>query len=145
MRGFLIIAAMAGLTACQPPADDTPGMFEPFAATRVADAACMFFADGDASQDQYMFATREDDVDHIAYVQFKGELLKLIPRDVPDFAGEPLDVTYDVLDYLNWKVRLQAEPTGTDAGSAGYDGSLTLMLDSSELSTSADIYGECRV
>ena len=145
MRRLLLICAAFGLTACQPPADDTPGVFEPFNAARVADAGCAFFADGTDSQDQYMFATRQGDPDHIALAQFKGELLKLVPPAVPSFDGGALDITYDVLDYLNWKVRLQAEPTGQDAQSVGYDGSLTLSRDDSTITTRADIYGECRI
>lgn len=145
MKRVVLIGTTALLTACQPPSDDTPGVFEPFDAARIPATGCAFVADGATDQTALMFATREGNPDFMAHVQFKGELLKLVPREVPDFDSGALDITYDVVDYLKWKVRLLAEPTGTGPDSQGYDGSLTLLRDGTELMTSADIYGECGV
>ena len=114
----------AALAACNPPVDATTGEFEEFSLDRVQPVGCVFTALGWGDPGMAVFATREGDLDHMAYVRFKGETLKLVPREVPDFSGENIDVTYDVVDYLKWKVRLNVQVFEPKTRPVTYSGDL---------------------
>ncbi|WP_298917699.1 hypothetical protein [uncultured Algimonas sp.] len=144
MRLFKLGLLAAALTACQPPIDATVGELEPFDVTRVGQTHCVF--DGEnANGDGALFATRMADENDMAHVQFKGEFLKLVPRTRPDFDGGPLDITYDVVDYLKWRVRLEATPLSSGVEHTRYEGTLTLLREGSDSLATAAIIGDCGV
>lgn len=134
MKRILVITA-AALCACQPPVDETQGAFETFPVARVQPTECVFKAVDAADTMMALFVTRKDDLDHMGYARFKGETLKLVPREVPDLSGETIDVTYEVVDYLKWKVRVEA----TQQTDASYAGSISLLGSD----VSAQITGRC--
>lgn len=134
MKRLYVIAAGL-LAACNPPVSDAPGAFEGLMVERVQPAHCIFTAPDSTDTDQALFITRKDDPADMAYVRFKGETLKLVPETVPDFSGEALDVTYDVLDYLDWKVRV----TAVRGDDGVYSGTLSLR----NLGASAPFTGRC--
>jgi len=138
MKRALALTAMA-LCACQPPVDETQGAFETFPVARVQPTECVFTAVDAADAEMALFVTRKDDLDHMGYARFKGETLKLVPREVPDLSGETIDVTYEVIDYLKWKVRVQAETTNWETRPTTYTGQISLL----DTDISVPITGVC--
>ncbi|MEM7729175.1 MAG: hypothetical protein AAF311_07855 [Pseudomonadota bacterium] len=139
-----VLVPMALLTACQPPVDTAPGTFEPFDVARVGQTHCVFDA-VDADGEGALFATRMSDENDMAHVQYKGEFLKLVPRVPPTFDAEPLDVTYDVVDYIKWRVRVQVDPVESGPEHTDYEGTLTLLREGSDSLATADVRGSCGV
>jgi len=135
MKRALTLTAAIALCACQPPVDETLGAFEAFPVARVQPTECVFTAVDAADSEIALFVTRKDDLDHMGYARFKGETLKLVPREVPDLSGETIDVTYEVVDYLKWKVRVEA----TRQTDASYTGSISLLGSD----VSAQVTGRC--
>jgi hypothetical protein len=139
IRSFtgLFVVLAASLAACQPTGDQTPAQFETFALDRVQPVGCAFVgSDMDFSEvGEVLFATRDGDPDFTAYARYGGETLRLMPRTTPAKADIRYDITYDVVDYLNWEIRVLADrrPDGL------YDGTMTLLGKDSEVS----IIGRC--
>lgn len=115
------------LVACNPPVDETPGAFETIPETTIADPDCLFrvgnsafeetqpdevqadagIAEEDVTIDPngIVFATYRDNPDFLAVARFKGETIKLAPKEIPEFEGDTFDVTYDVIEYRKWQIR----------------------------------------
>jgi hypothetical protein len=66
--------------------------------------------------------------------RFGGETIKLAPREIPTFDGNSFDVTYDVIDYLKWQIRVTS-----DDGV----GSMRLIRDAQPTNVTLDITGSC--
>ena len=103
----LMALALLSLAACTPPVDDTPGVFETFDAALIADAGCRF-SPVDGGADALLFATYAGNPDHLAVAKFKGETLKLVPKEPQPMDADTFDITYEVIDYLRWQVRASA-------------------------------------
>ncbi len=136
MKRMIVIFAVA-LCACQPPVDETSGTFETFSVARVQPTECVFTPIGAPDSDEPLFVTRKGDLNHMGYVRYKDETLKLLPRVVPNSSSATIDMSYDVIDYLKWTVRLEA--ARQDDGS--YTGSLSLA----GTEVSANVTGSCGV
>ncbi|MGB6230011.1 MAG: hypothetical protein WBF53_07780 [Litorimonas sp.] len=131
MRGIILLGALA-LMACNPPTRDGAGGFETISASVIDTPRCVFTpADG---SEGIAFATYRDNPDFMAVVRYKGETLKLVPREAPVFDGETFDITYEVIDYLKWQVRAVSED-GV--------GAIRLVRDGVETGTTLDMVGSC--
>ena len=129
----LALIPLIALAACNPPVDDTPGEFETFSASLIADAGCRFApvgGDGDA----LLFATYADNPDHLAVAKFKGETLKLVPREPQPMDTDSFDILYEVVDYLKWQVR---------ASSVDGVGELRLVRDGEATDRRVAMQGSC--
>lgn len=105
------IAALIALSACsRPTATELTGTFETLSLATIEEPGCVFRAfETPEDDDAVVFATYEGNLDHIAVARFKGETIKLVPKDVPDISVDTFDVTYEVIDYLRWQVRASAD------------------------------------
>ena len=106
MRALFFLSAGL-LVACNPPVNNAPGQFETIAFGTISNPDCVFTPVGES--DGVAFATYQDNPDYMAVARYKGETIKLVPREVPNFEGATFDVTYDVVDYLKWQIRVASE------------------------------------
>jgi hypothetical protein len=110
MKATFPVAAMAVLTAlsaCSRPSPaELTGEFETLSLRTIEAPKCVFRAADRMDDDEaVIFATYDGNLDHIAVTRYKGETIKLVPKEVPDLSSDTFDVTYEVIDYLNWQVR----------------------------------------
>lgn len=105
-----LLTALIGLSACsRPAAAEMTGDFETLSLALIENPACVFRqADAPDDDDAILFATYAGNLDHIAVVRFKSETIKLVPKEIPDMTVDTFDVTYEVIDYLNWQVQATA-------------------------------------
>lgn len=106
----VVLIALTALSACsRPVAAEMSGDFETLSLSTIESPACVFhLADTPDNDDAILFATYAGNLDHIAVVRFKGETIKLVPKAIPDLSVDTFDVTYEVIDYLNWQVQATA-------------------------------------
>jgi hypothetical protein len=95
MKATFPVAAMAVLTAlsaCSRPSPaELTGDFETLSLRTIEAPKCVFRAADRMDDDEaVIFATYDGNLDHIAVTRYKGETI---------------NVTYEVIDYLNWQVR----------------------------------------
>lgn len=103
-----LITAMTVLSACSRPAIDLTGTFETISLGTIEEPGCVFRqADATDDDEAVLFVTYDGNLDHIAVVRYKGETIKLVPKEVPDLTDDTFDVMYEVIDYLNWQVRAE--------------------------------------
>lgn len=108
-KAFAIVALVA-LSACSRPATELTGDFETLSLATIDAPGCVFHtAEGLDDDNAILFVTYLGNLDHIAVVRFKGETIKLVPKEVPDMTTDTFDVTYEVIDYLNWQVQAVSE------------------------------------
>lgn len=106
----LAVLALVALSACSRPVTELAGDFETLSLATMEAPGCVFHtADAPDDDEAILFATYLGNLDHIAVVRFKGETIKLVPKEVPDLSSDTFDVTYEVIDYLNWQVRVVSE------------------------------------
>lgn len=113
MRATFTVAAMAALTAlsaCSRPSPaELTGEFETLSLGKIEAPKCVFRAADRMDDDEaVIFATYDGNLDHIAVTRYRGETIKLVPKEVPNLSSDTFDVTYEVIDYLNWQVRATA-------------------------------------
>ncbi|MGJ8559863.1 MAG: hypothetical protein ACSHX3_06470 [Litorimonas sp.] len=115
IRALLPVAVIAGLTALsacsRPTSAEMIGTFETLSLATIEKPGCVFRTAESAEGDDnaVVFATYEGNLDYIAVTRFKGETIKLVPKEVPDLSDDTFDVTYEVIDYLRWQVRASAD------------------------------------
>ena len=131
MRMLLLISAAGFLAACNPPSNDEPGQFETIALSVIENPACVFTP---IDSEGVAFATYQDNPDFMAVARFGGETIKLVPREIPSFDGDTFDVTYDVIDYLKWQIRVTSD-NGV--------GDMRLLQDGQPTEIALDITGSC--
>lgn len=139
MRALYLVGAIA-LVGCNPPVNNDPGQFETIPLATIENPACVFNPVIDetveaTSSIEVAFATYQDNPDYMAVARYKGETLKLVPREVPSFDQNTFDVTYDVVDYLKWQIRV------TSADGAG---EMRLLQDGQPSDTALAIRGGCQ-
>jgi hypothetical protein len=107
---IVVLSALTALSACSRPAPaEMTGDFETLSLATIENPGCVFHqADAADEDDAIVFATYAGNLDHIAVVRFKGETIKLVPKVIPDMTVDTFDVTYEVIDYLNWQVQATA-------------------------------------
>lgn len=125
----LLVIALVALSACsRPTATVMTGTFETLSLGTIETPGCVFRAnDTPQNSDEILFATYFGNLDHIAVARFKGETIKLVPKEVPDLTTDGLDITYEVIDYLKWQVRLQVEMIEPTSRPPILSGTLTLV------------------
>ena len=131
MRALFFLSAGL-LVACNPPVDRTQGQFETIAPGTISNPDCVFTPADDS--EGVAFATYQDNPDHMAVARYKGETIKLVPREVPTFEADTFDVTYDVVNYLKWQIRVT---------SVNGVGEMRLLQDSQETDIAQQITGSC--
>lgn len=131
MRYLLLITAGL-LVACNPSPDSGQGGFETIALDIIDSPNCVFTPVGE--DEGVAFATYADNLDNMAVARYKGETIKLVPKEVPTFDGNTFDVTYEVIDYLKWQVRARSDD-GT--------GELQLIRDGEVTNITLPIEGSC--
>ncbi|GHA82314.1 hypothetical protein GCM10009069_01810 [Algimonas arctica] len=100
------MAALVALSACNRPSGDLTGTFETLLLATIENPGCVFrSAETPEDDEAVIFATYAGNLDYIAVTRFKGETIKLVPKEVPDMSTDTFDVTYEVIDYLRWQVR----------------------------------------
>lgn len=114
IRALLPVAVIAGLTALsacsRPEPAEMKGTFETLSLATLEEPGCVFRAfETPEDDDAVVFATYAGNLDHIAVARFKGETIKLVPKEVPDLSVDTFDVTYEVIDYLRWQVRASVD------------------------------------
>lgn len=106
----IFVLALVALSACSRPAVELTGDFETLSLATIEAPGCVFHqAEAPNDDDAILFATYLGNLDHIAVVRFKGETIKLVPKETPDLSSDTFDVTYEVIDYLNWQVRAESD------------------------------------
>jgi hypothetical protein len=103
-----ILASLVALSACSRPTPaEMTGAFETLSLATIEKPECVFRTAESAEGDDnaVVFATYKGNLDYIGVTRFKGETIKLVPKEVPDLSDDTFDVTYEVIDYLRWQVR----------------------------------------